>query len=242
MSSRQSETHALPAALVEAWRADRSSPAERRHRYARFVKTQRRRRALPRTRYWVLGGVLLGVGLAQAASSMPRVWLGFEERVNTSPSAEGKQPRPRSAARMPAAALSVALAPVPSAVSTLELGRSAWSKSGAAGAAAAPSIVQEQWQRAARALRENDFARAEQALFDLERSPGGGERDAARLARAQLLAKHSRFAEAGVLLDDLRQHARSELVRRNARELLTSVARSGELDRSMEPNADTNQP
>lgn len=108
--------------------------------------------------------------------------------------------------------------------------------------APATTQMQEQWQRAASALRENDFTQAQRALVEIERSAGGGERDAARLARAQLLSSLGYTADAARLLADLQQRAQSQLVRRKAGELLGRISGNSAVDRSSAPAPDTQGP
>jgi hypothetical protein len=92
----------------------------------------------------------------------------------------------------------------------------------AAGPASAPE-VDAQWRRAAAALRDDDFERARSALIEVERSAGIDEADAARLARAQLLASRGHRDEALALARVLAEQARPTLVRENARRLVARL-------------------
>lgn len=240
MSSPRADVSAPSRDLVEAWRADRASTDEVRRAYARFVERQRPRRRPLRFVYWVVVGSVLGVGLAQAATHAPWQAFGFGTRV--------VQPQ-----RVAQRARAVSSPGPPSAVaSSVEPVAEAKAEAAPAPAAAAPSTglasssvvakaaqIQEQWQRVSSALRANDFATANRGLLEIERSAPGGEGDAAKLARAQLLLSHGRAAEATGLLTSLSQRAQSELVRRKASEMLGQL---NALHRSTGRLEDTQQP
>jgi thioredoxin-like negative regulator of GroEL len=100
----------------------------------------------------------------------------------------------------------------------------------------------EQWQRAARGLREGDFAGANAALRALTRQTSGAEREAAQLALAQLLLSHRQSAEAVPLLRALQTSASLSSVRRKATELLSRREESGAPERSFEGSVETHQP
>jgi hypothetical protein len=246
MSSPRVDERAVPRELSQAWRADRASLAEVRRSYARFVEKQRSPRRPVRFALWVVIGTLLGVGLAQAATHAPWRWLGPGANVTLSPQrftpAEEAPPTRRAAVESPAALASHG-AVVASEPDVPSVPPPAAPLRGAAVASAAPVVemtpIQAQWQRASLALRAGDFANAHQALLEIERSAPGGERDAARLARAQLLSSHGRAAEATSLLLALEQAAQSQLVRRKARELLGRDSESNEPDRSAPAAEDT---
>jgi hypothetical protein len=180
-------------------------------------------------------GIVLGVGLAQAASLVQRRWFARELQV-TVPPGQGGARAPTVVASSPHAAPTVNPVAAPSAaphVVGVVSGRAA---------APAPAFAQEQWQRAAQALRDHDFARAQAAFLQIERSVGGAEGDAARLARAQLLASYGRTEEAQTLASDLQEHAQSALVRGKARALLTTLTKIDISHRSSEPAPAINQP
>lgn len=246
MSSPRVDESAVPRELSQAWRADRASIAEVRRSYARFVEKQRSRRRPVRFALWVVIGTLLGVGLAQAATHAPWRWLGMGSNVTRSPQrftpADEALPTRRAAAESPAA-VAWQTAPVASEPDVASVSSHAAPLRGVAAASAAPVVemtpIQAQWQRASLALRAGDFANAHQALLEIERSAPGGERDAARLARAQLLSSHGRAAEATSLLLALEQGAQSQLVRRKARELLGRGSESNEPHRSAPTAEDT---
>jgi hypothetical protein len=102
--------------------------------------------------------------------------------------------------------------------------------------------VERQWQRIAAALRANDAISAESQLVELERATGGSERDAAQLARAQLLASQGRVSDALALARQLAQRSTSSVVRDKARELSTRLQQQLGADRSFPPAPAIHQP
>ena len=257
MSSLPPEQSVVPPALGQAWRAGKPSAGELQRGYARYL----RRRAPQRKAFgfarWVLGGLVLGAGLAQAASMTPwQRWFGQNQVVL--PHAPSKAPPAVPQPRQPAAAVAISpapssapaaeISPAPSAPlvapAAAELSGTAAPRSVAApaGSSAASFRVQEQWRLAAEGLRSGNFNQAQQALLELERTTGGGERDAARLARAQLLSSHGRGAEALALSRDLEMHASSSLVRDKARDLRERLTKNSGADRSPSEPPGINQP
>jgi hypothetical protein len=241
MDSNRSEKPSLPRPLVDAWQSDVPSPAELRRGYARYMR-QGPKRAAPALARWIIAGLVLGVGLAQAATRAPKHWLGSHEPVALaakpahSPAKPPRRAEPATTtpSSEPATSAPGEQAPiVPRAVP-----------------AALPSVtqaervaVQAQWQRAAAAMRAKDVAGAQSALLDVELHTTGAERDAARIARAQLLASSGRRAEALSLATELAAIATSSAVRDKARELSSQLAREKDADhRSPEPGAAVNQP
>ena len=97
--------------------------------------------------------------------------------------------------------------------------------------------VQPQWQRAAEALRRGNLLEAEAAFVDIEKRAAGGERDAARLARAQLLATSGRAAEALAIASELQARTQSSIVGSKARELAVRLTKKDAADRSSERGA-----
>src|SRR6187402_3228448 len=79
MSSPLPEPDFPPRPLVAAWRADTPSTAELRRGYARFVRRRPQRHAARRVTAFVVGGLVLGLGLAQAASIVRERWLERRE-------------------------------------------------------------------------------------------------------------------------------------------------------------------
>lgn len=235
MNSTHPEPPVLPLALVEAWRADAATLPELRRGYARFTRRRPVANALLSVARLVAFGIVLGVGLAQAASLVQRRWFAAELQVTLPPS--------QSSVRAPTLVASSAhAAPTVSPVAAPSEAVHVVGVVSGRPLAPAPAFAQEQWQRAALALRDHDFARAEAAFIQIERSVGGAEGDAARLARAQLLASYGRTAEAQTLASDLQDHAQSALVRGKARALLTTLTKIDVSHRSIEPTPAINQP
>lgn len=77
------------------------------------------------------------------------------------------------------------------------------------------------WQKAASALEQNDHRAAQRALSELEASREATTRDAARLARAELLIAENRISDARPLLERLAESGATPLIRRRAAELLS---------------------
>jgi hypothetical protein len=262
MSSIPPSKQALSRALVEAWRADVPSPAELRRGYGRFTRKPRAGQGLVRLASGLALGPLLGVGLAQAASVAHTRWVAAQEvavratakRAVPARAAHGSTslvPQPPLPATSEPSAVSVtpapSVAPASVAPATSRPGRSAPNALDGTSRLTVPShpsapYVEQQWQQAAAALRANDFAKAQSALLEVERSVGGSERDAARLARAQLLASHDRTAEAIALLSDLSVHAQSSVVRDQSAGLLARLRQKEEPQRSTEHGADIKEP
>lgn len=213
----------------EAWRADTASPSELRRGYARFLQRRARRRSGSRLVGFVVIGVLFGVGLAQAASTVQQRW--FSAR----PTVQAPTRLPQSSARpavMPTSGSSAAFTAASSTEPTVPPLASPRASAPVTPAPQLPLPVREQWQRAAAALRDRDFERARSALLEIERSAPGAEGDAARLARAQLLDSHGGHREALLLAEELAGQARSAQVRSKARELAAQWRKSSAADRS----------
>ena len=81
------------------------------------------------------------------------------------------------------------------------------------------------WQRAAEALRAGDLPTAEATLAELENSPSLHDRQAAELARAQLLVRAGRAGEAIPTLQRLAREGDSPVIRAQAATLLDSFKR-----------------
>ena len=246
MSSPPSEQSHFPRSVVEAWHAAKPSERELQQSYSRFLRRRAPRRPALTFIRWLLAGALLGAGLAQAATSSPwRVWSATEV-VRAAPS--------HGPLRAPARALS--LAPQPSLPTLPEPEARLVSPTAAppapakvvsspplAPAASAASFhIQEQWRMAAEGLRNGNALQAERALLDLEQTARGGEREAAQLARAQLLSRSGRSGEARGLARALEESASSVVVRDKARELRESLSKNSEDDRSRRSGAVINQP
>lgn len=249
MSSLPPSESVVSRSLVDAWHADTASTAELRRGYMRFTRRPPTRSAVARLASGLALGLVLGVGLAQGASMVPwQRWLGAREvtvRPAAKPTAAPRAPLTDVTPMVPQPDLPVVTQPPTSAfaparptpipvVGTARVVPPSGSSS--------VSYVQQQWQEAAAALRTKDFARAQEALLEVERSVAGGEREAARLARAQLLSSHGRTAEALQLLRDLQAHAQSSVVRDQSRSLSARLEKSAEPERSNEPAPEIKQP
>jgi hypothetical protein len=245
MSSTPPDSRFLPRSVVEAWRADTASSLELRAGYARFSRRRARRSAVPRA-LSVAGVLLLGIGLAQAAALLPARWFrspGAAPRPSASGAASSKArpskpsvPQERSTAPLTIPTEDqAALVPAPAAPPPVAPGSTPLPRPPAAAPASSPE-VDEQWRRAAAALRDDDFERARSALIEIERSAGSDEGDAARLARAQLLASRGHRDEALALARVLAEQARPTLVRENARRLVAKLIEeeNATSDRSIE--------
>lgn len=253
MSSTPPDSHFLPRSVVEAWRADTASSLELRAGYARFSRRRARRSALPRA-LSVAGVLLLGIGLAQAAALLPARWFrspGVAPRPSAAgaPSIGAKPSKPSVRQERSAAPLATPTedqapsVPAPPTPPSVALGTTPVPRSSAAAPASTPE-VDEQWRRAAAALRDDDFERARSALIEIERSAGADEGDAARLARAQLLASRGHREEALALARVLAKQAQPTLVRDNARRLVAKLIEEENAmsDRSVEQLGEDNAP
>jgi hypothetical protein len=248
MSSTPPSESVVARSLVDAWHTDTPSPAELRRGYARFTRVQPTQSALVRLASGLALGLVLGVGMAQGASMVPwQRWLGPQE-VTVQSTAKPAAPAPAvyggNTPLAPQPDLPVAPLPpaAPAPVPRAQPATDSAPRLALPSSASAIPYVQQQWQQAAAALRANDFKRAQAALLEVERSVSGGERDAARLARAQLLSSHGHTAEALQLLGDLQAHAQSSVVRDQSRNLSARLEKTGEQQRSAEEPAETKQP
>jgi hypothetical protein len=238
MSSRHPDSERLPRSLREAWQDQAADAGEVQRAYLRFLRW--RRPARPRARVspiarWILVGAVIGIGTVYAAESLRL--LGRSEQVVvprasppavTIPSSRATLPPPS-----PREAVSVAIVPQPPLPLAL----------GSANAPATPAAsTDEQWQRAARGLRERDFETANTALEELARRGSDGERESAQLVQAQLLLSQGRESDAATLLRSLRTSARSATVRQKSAELLARVNESRPSQRSFAPAEGTNEP
>lgn len=265
MNHRAQDEKPVSGALLEAWRADTASTAELSAGYRRFLQKSAKPARAPRIAVWLLAGAVLGGSLAQAASALPARWFHSQQPSVVRPPARalvGAPLAPRVAVMAPASSSvesepsrepEPSLAPAPS-LRTLEprpslptqavLRTPSVSSTRNAAPSAQPTApyLREQWQQVAVALRSGDFARAESALLEVERIASGGERDAARLSRAQLLSSHGRRAEALQLAIELETRAQSRLVREQALELRARLSQNDQPTRSTPADAAIKQP
>ena len=233
MSSRPEEDE-LPPSWGEAWRSNEPSPSEIRGAYLRF--SRRRREAAPATFLqvgrWVLVGVFIGVGSVYAAVGVPRL-LERTPPVAPAPSAA------RAPAALPRQALGVlpevaapsAVEPPASAPERIEQARPS-----------ASAALREQWQRAARGMRGQDFESAHAALEELANEGDDAQRESARLVQAQLFISQGRRDLAKPLLQELRASARAPSVQQKADKLLLQIDAAPPARRSFEPAAGANEP
>jgi len=239
MSSHLPEDSALPAAIVQAWRDDQASEGDVRRAYLRFLRRRPARGRVPvfQIAGWMLAGMLLGMSGVYAATARPFKGLWFSSTLL----ADRPEPPPERAFRRAAPSLAPQPSGEPAAAPSARPGS-------AERAAAAPSrglptpAPTENWQRAARGLRERDFDTVSDALAELEASGGPAERDAAQLVRAQLLLSQGRDDEARSLLGNLQNGAHSANVRQKARELFARINQAGVSQRSFEEPEATKAP
>jgi hypothetical protein len=223
--------------LVEAWQADEPRPHEVRRAYRRFLNRRRspngRAGALPVVR-WVLVGVVLGMGSVYAATQPLQLF------ASDPASGDGD-----ASVRTPASKSSVRAGAPPGDDASPAPARAVPSASQLNPVPSLPtpsSSASEQWQRAARGLREKDFATADAALDELARQGSAAERESARLVRAQLLIAQGRDREASSALRELASSASSLSVKHKATALLTRMNESLPSRRSFEPVEGTNRP
>jgi hypothetical protein len=234
----------VPPALAHAWRDACENQAQARQAYAKFSARRGARRpvTLIAVAGWIIAGMLFSVGSLYAASAAPWPSRGLPSTPRVLEARLAKIAR--SAARQTPPKLSappaLATAPSPSRPTPVLAGKN---PPLAPGESAPVTIAApEQWQRAARGLREGDFAGANAALRALTRQTSGAEREAAQLALAQLLLSHRQSAEAVPLLRALQTSASLSSVRRKATELLSRREESGAPERSFEGSVETHQP
>jgi hypothetical protein len=234
VSSRLPEDEALPRVWVDAWRSDVADATRIRGAYRRFL---RENGPMPgRTPWllvarWVLLGVAIGMGSVYAATG-PLHLLGSEP-AHTEPASPQKTAPARATRREPT---NVVAAP-------LTQPDEAEPRSDVASPSAAPvASTSEQWQRAARGLRDRDFATAQAALEELAHHGSVSERESARLVQAQLLVSQGHTEEAAGILRELQGSAQSSAVRSKARELLSHLVENRPSQRSFAPLEGTNTP
>jgi len=241
MTRSQPEPVRVHPALLTAHRADEADPADIQRAYLRF--SWARRKAAPRLTVarWLVAGVAIGFGVASAATLIP------PPRVRTAPpiaSAEASAPSAKQRALKRAGQNSAVdaapafIEPQPQPLSTSsERPPAPLPPEPAHGtfavlpqrAPALPSSVAagsaSDWQRAAAALRGGDLKAAEAALAKLEQTGDLRDRQAAELARAQLLVGRGRVAEARPTLQRLAREGSSAVIRSQAADMLENSAR-----------------
>ena len=238
MTRSDSEFGRVRAPLVDAHRADQADPADIQRAYLRF--SWARRKAPPRLSFfrWLVAGVAIGVGVASAASLAPRLGIRAASPLASAPVSHGPAQDPRvgvavrsNRARSLAEPAPSAPAPpptvlsAPSAIDTPSViaQRAPAPPKAASAASASANAIENAWERAAVALRKGDLSTAEAALAHLEQSDNLLDRQAAELARAQLLVKGGRASEAKSTLQRLASEGASALIRSQAASTLRSL-------------------
>jgi hypothetical protein len=248
VSSDRLDDDELPRALVDAWRAEAREPKGVERAYLRFQRRARPElfRATPPVLRWVLLGIAIGMSSVYAATGAV-TWLRSPARQSAAAMHDARRarpPRPRSVEAPQPEPPSEPAEPPESSEPPNERTGVVPPVRGAAtipSAPAASSGASEQWQRAARSLRERDFQTAQDALAELLRTSSGGERESALLVQAQLLFVQGREAEAIAILQSLRVTAKLPSVQQKAAELL--VRKSGlPSQRSFDPAEGTKKP
>jgi len=248
VSSGRPDDGELPRALVDAWRAERREPMGLDRAYLRFQSRARPElfRAKAPVLRWVLLGVAIGMGSVYAATGAV-TWLERSSRHNAAAMHDARTERPRRPHNVGTVQPEPPSEPAEPPASKEPVGEPTGVVPPARGSATVPgapavsSGVSEQWQRAARSLRERDFQTAQDALAELSRTSSGAERESASLVQAQLLFVQGREAEAIAILQSLRAAAKLPSVQQKAAELL---ARKSGLpsQRSFDPAEGTKKP
>ena len=226
-------------ALIDAHRADRAAPIDIQRAYLRF--SWARRKASPRLPVlrWLASGMAIGLGVASAATLIQQqntrstnqselIEAAAPARAKGRGRAVGNQAiqEPRTLAESSLATTqapeAAAAARAPNAPS-VALPRSAASSGVAAGTRSASTTSASEWQRAAAALQSGNLSAAEAALTKLAQSDDPSDRQAAELARAQLLVDRGRVAEATPTLQRLAREGGSAVIRSQAASLLRSL-------------------
>jgi hypothetical protein len=234
MTGKDAELLRVRSSVIAAHRGRRADPADIQRAYLRFSWARRRApRPLPVVR-WLLAGVAFGLGVASAATF---IQTRKTSHVAASASVDGvaklaKAHRGGFSAPSPArqAAPSIVASAEPSgrALASPPPASSAWGAE-LPSPAALPSVTStaeaSEWQRAAAALRSGDLRTAEAALAALENSDSPHDRQAAQLARAQLLVKSGRASEAIPSLQRLAREGDTPIIRSQAASLLQNLQR-----------------
>jgi hypothetical protein len=238
MSSEDPEAVRLSSAIGHAWRRGEPSDALVERAYRRFLQKQQRHRGVSflRPAAWIALGTLLSIGSLYAATAGPWRLTGKSGGEEAS--------RNRAPPHPPATPLGFDTARVPPALASSS-GSAPAAPLAPSPAAARPSSApspRESWQRAARGLRERDFAAADDALRRLSAQGSRPEREAALLARAQLLLSQGQVAAALELSTSLASSADSSSTRHRAAAIASQARESTPSKRSFEPAPATNLP
>jgi hypothetical protein len=237
MSRSDSDLGRIRPSVVDAHLADHAAPADIQRAYLRFSWARRKApRRLPGVR-WLLAGIAVGVGVASAATLVQTQMTRWRP-LTESAKAVASKGKHHSDAR---AAGSGAVKEEPTLVAPLVASSEGPPaplaeppSSGTPGvveqrsptvpsAAAAASTITSEWQRAAAALRVGDLPAAEAALAKLEQSEDLRDRQAAELARAQLLVGRGRGEAAVPTLQRLAREGVSPVIRSRAASVLNNL-------------------
>jgi len=239
MTRSDSELVRVHPALVHAHRADRAAPADIQRAYLRF--TWARRKAPPRpVLRWLFAGMAIGLGVASAATVIQQPSKRSSSPSQLVEAAGPAKAKARASGRAAAkhASEEAKALPEPLPVASAKASEAAaaqpaastssvpWPHS-APPSSALPSMASaassSEWQRAAAALRGGDLSAAEAALSKLSQSESPSDRQAAELARAQLLVERGRVAEAIPTLQRLAREGGSTIIRSQAASLLRTL-------------------
>lgn len=222
----QPDLPGLSSAALRVLREDQPSQRALTAAYERFGRSPRRRTPGPLVSRWLIAGLVMGLGIAFGADAVvqrlgpPRpaalpapVAVPRAATRKTGPFLPNRQevPAPTSEPLLPGTA---APPRAPSATNA----------KGSAVVGERPPADSAIWAKAAQGLRNNDFAETEAALATLEHSGSTGDREAARLIRAQLMLHQGDQSGARSLLQDLAGNAQSAQVRSKAQSLLEQNA------------------
>ena len=239
MSSTDSESVPVTAALSRAWRRGEPDDAMVDRAYQRFLQKRPRRAgaAILRHLSWVALGTLLGMGSLYAATTKPWRLLNVPKDVTSLHETSARAPQPQqvdgSAPRSVTPLLAASSRPVPAAPSPSLPALPVPNKDEA---------VRESWQRAAQGLRERDFTAADDALRRLSEQGTIQDREAALLARAQLRLSQGQVAAALELSTRLAASAESESIRQKALEITREARQTNASERSFDPAPVTKPP
>jgi len=223
----------IRSSVIEAHRARGADPADIQRAYLRFSWARRKvPRHKPAVR-WLLAGVAVGFGVASAATLIqpPKSAAPLPSESAAAVAATAKHRRVGFGSRTIAVEPAPAVV-APSAAASERPPAPTRPPSGTFGveprastlpSASSPSA--STWQRAADALRDGDLPTAEAALAELESSHSLHDRQAAELARAQLLVRGGRAEEAFPTLQRLACEGDSPVIRSQAATLLNSFKR-----------------
>jgi len=240
MTRSDSELGRVRPSVLEAHHANAVSPADIQRAYLRFAWARRKAPTRFAVLRWLSAGVAIGLGVASAATLLPPPKVHSAapaERAETSAPA-AKHHAPMRAARKPAlndeptlveptpaaSERSAAPSPLSSRLSNDALRVAPPRMPVPVPATAGSTASASDWQVAAAALRSGDLPTAEAALAKLEQSDSLRDRQAAELARAQLLVGSGRTSEAIPTLRRLALAGNSPVIRAQAASMLQNLA------------------